>query len=90
MARLVQAIGSDVILEGLTVGFIVGLINLKNTLIGLISKKSFMIAILRSCYHLYTLNGITWFDDVISRSLLIKRSLIETKAMGHTVLFIFI
>ncbi|MBU8880962.1 DUF1761 domain-containing protein [Bacillus sp. FJAT-29790] len=49
MAIIVQATGSDGILEGLAVGFMVGiiiaLVYLKNTLFGLINKKSFMIAI---------------------------------------------
>ncbi|MBS4196224.1 DUF1761 domain-containing protein [Lederbergia citri] len=48
MATIVQASGSGIV-EGLTIGFMVGLIislvYLKNTLFGLINKKSFIIAI---------------------------------------------
>lgn len=49
IAVLVQAAGSEGVVDGLAVGFMVGfviaLVYLKNTLFGLISKKSFVIAI---------------------------------------------
>lgn len=49
MSILVQAMGAEGIIEGLAVGFMVGfvivLVYLKNTLFGLINKKSFRIAI---------------------------------------------
>ncbi|MBS4201062.1 DUF1761 domain-containing protein [Bacillus sp. FJAT-49732] len=49
MATIIQASGSEGIVEGLTIGFMVGviisLVYLKNTLFGLVNKKSFIIAI---------------------------------------------
>jgi hypothetical protein len=49
MAVLIQTTGSDNLLEGIGLGFVIGLlismVYLKNSLFGLLSKKSFLIAI---------------------------------------------
>jgi Protein of unknown function (DUF1761) len=65
MALIVQSIGADHLLEGVGVGFIIGLIitlvYLKNSFFGLMSKKSFFIAIgdhLIIFTILGTINGI--------------------------------
>lgn len=46
---LFQSVGADTLLEGVGIGFIIGLIislvYLKNTLFGLMSRKSFLVAI---------------------------------------------